>query len=359
MSNIISRRLPLATDRFRHRACNTFMRAATATLVAAANNSFSAAVAKQHWADDIDTPLLLKAATSPATMSSSTWAGSLASTAVADLISVMGGASASAALLAQGLELEFDGANGIVVPGVTADPNAAGFVGEAAPIPGRALTVDGPTLAPRKFAVINPFTRELFDHSTPTVEAIVRTFLLESLGLATDAAMFSNTAGSSIRPPGLLQGVSPLTPSALSTPADATVADMSALASAVAAVAGNGQIVFVASPKQAVAMRLRQTREVYPVLASAALAAGVVIAVAPNGVASAIDPVPRFEIASEGALHMDDAAVQLSAIGTPNVVAAPIRSLFQTDTLALRVILQVSWALRSSSAIAWTSGVTW
>ncbi|MBR1170709.1 phage major capsid protein [Bradyrhizobium liaoningense] len=303
--------------------------------------------------------MLLKAATSPATTSSSNWAGSLASTAVADFISVMGGASASAALLGQGLELTFDDANGIAVPGVVADANNVGFVGEASPIPVKALSLDGPTLSPRKFATIVPFTRELFERSTPNVEAIVRSVLTESLGLATDAALFSNTAGSSLRPAGLLLGISPLAHSTATEPQDAMVADIKALVSAVAPIAGNGDVILVAATDQAVALRLRQSREAYPVLTSAALAAGTVIAIAPNGLASAIDPVPRFEIASEGTLVMDDAAAQLSAVGTPNVIAAPARSLFQTDTLALRVILQVSWGLRGPSAIAYMSGVAW
>ncbi|WP_157158110.1 MULTISPECIES: phage major capsid protein [Bradyrhizobium] len=298
--------------------------------------------------------MLLKAATSPATTSSSNWAGSLASTAVADFVSVMGSASASAALLADGLELAFDGHNGILVPGMVAHPNNVSFVGEAAPIPVKALSLDGPTLSPRKFATIIPFTREI-----STIEAIVRAVLLESLGLAFDAAMFSNSVGNSIRPPGLLLGITPIAHSTATSPQDAMIADIKALVSAVAPIAGNGEVVLVAATDQAVALRLRQSREVYPVLASAALAAGTVIAIAPSGLASAIDPVPRFEIASEGALVMDDAAGQLSMVGTPNVVAAPARSLFQTDTLALRVILQISWGLRSSLAIAYMTGVAW
>ncbi|PPQ16622.1 phage major capsid protein [Bradyrhizobium sp. AC87j1] len=355
----ISRRSPLPTDRFRHRASISLVRAAVATLLASVHNSFPGHVAKQQWPGDIDVPMLLKAATSPAVTSSSNWAGSLASTAVADFISVMGGASASAALLAEGLEFAFDGNNGILVPGMVADPNNVSFVGEAAPIPVKALSLDGPTLSPRKFATIIPFSRELFERSTPTIETIVRAVLMESLGLATDAALFSNTAGSSLRPPGLLLGITPLAHSTATDPQDAMLADIKALVSAVAPVAGNGEVVLVAATDQSVALRLRQTRETYRVLASAALAPGTVISIAPSGLASALDPVPRFEIASEGALVMDDAAGPLSTVGTPNVVAAPARSLFQTDTLALRVVLQASWGSRSPLAIAYTTGASW
>ncbi|MDF0521586.1 phage major capsid protein [Bradyrhizobium yuanmingense] len=300
--------------------------------------------------------MLLKAATSPATTSSSTWAGSLASAAVADFISVMGGASAAATVFGSGHQFTFDHTNGIAMPGVVADANIAGFVGEAAPIPVKGLSFDGPRLERRKFATIVPFTREIFEHSTPNIEAIVRTVLTESLGLATDAALFSDSAGSAIRPPGLLLGIAPLTPSTATNPQDAMVADITVLVSAVAPI---GEAVLVAATDQAVALRLRQHRETYTVLPSAALAAGTVIAIAPNGLASAIDAVPRFELASEATLVMDDAAGPISTVGTPNVVAAPARSLFQSDTIALRVILQVSWGLRSPLAISFLTGASW
>ena len=271
----------------------------------------------------------------------------------------MSSASAAALLLGQGLQFTFDDANGILAPGIVADPNSVAFVGEAAPIPVKSLSFDGPMLTPRKFATIVPFTRELFERSTPNIESIVRAVLTESLGLALDAALFSNSAGNSLRPPGLLLGITPLAHSTATDPQNAMIADVKALVAAVAPIAGNGEVVLVAATDQAVALRLRQSREVYPVLASSALTAGTVIAIAPNGLASAVDPVPRFEIANEGTLVMDDAAGPLSVAGTPNVIAAPARSLFQSDTLALRVILQVGWGLRSPLAIAFLQGGSW
>lgn len=344
-------------DRFRRDRAAPFVRAAVATLLASLHNSFPGHIAKSQWPGDIDVSMLLKAATSPATTSSSTWAGSLASTAVADFVSVMGGAFASTSLLGHGIQLEFEDKNGILVPGIVADANNVGFVGEAQPISVSALSLDGPILTPHKVPMIAVFTREVLQRSN--VEPNVRPVLLESIGLGLDAAMFSTAATSSIRPAGLLNGIVPLTPSTTTDPQEAMIADIKALVSAVAPIAGNGEVVLVAATDQAVALRLRQSREVYPILASAALASGTILAIATNGLASAIDPVPRFEIASEATIVMDDAAGPLSAIGTPNVVAATARSLFQTDTIALRVILQVGWGLRSPSAIAYMTGVSW
>ena len=117
-----------------------------------------------------------------------------------------------------------DGAAQIVVPTIVAAASNTSFVQEGAPIPVRQFSFTGPTLTPRKFATITEFTYETFQHSKPTVEALIKAALTKSVGLALDAAMFSNTAGDAIRPPGLLFGVSALTPSAATDPAQAAVA---------------------------------------------------------------------------------------------------------------------------------------
>jgi hypothetical protein len=40
-------------------------------------------------------------------------------------------------------------------------------------------------------------------------------------------------------------------------------------------------------------------------------------------------------------------------------VAAPVRSLWQTDTLGIRMLLDINWAMRRTGVIAWTQSVTW
>jgi hypothetical protein len=40
-------------------------------------------------------------------------------------------------------------------------------------------------------------------------------------------------------------------------------------------------------------------------------------------------------------------------------VAAPQRSLFQTDSLALRMVLPLNWVMRRTGVVAWTQNVTW
>ena len=54
---------------------------------------------------------------------------------------------------------------------------------------------------------------------------------------------------------------------------------------------------------------------------------------------------------------MGDAPNELVSVG--GALAAPIRSAFQTYSIALRFILPATWARRSSSAVAWIQGAGW
>ena len=137
------------------------------------------------------------------------------------------------------------------------------------------------------------------------------------------------------------------------------VDDLSSLAAAVAPLAGNFQIAIVAAAKQAVAVALRSPKEIsYPLLASAALAEGTVIAVALPVLVSAVS-VPTVDASQQAVYHEESVPLALSTPGTPMVVAAPTRSVFQTDTVSLRLRQMISWAVRDSDGIAFMTGVSW
>ena len=82
--------------------------------------------------------------------------------------------------------------------------------------------------------------------------------------------------------------------------------------------------------------------------------------VALNALAAAVDPEPKFDISKDAVVHAEDAApLAIGTAGSPNTVAAPTRSLFQTDTIAVRLVLRVAWGLRAAGAVSFTSAVTW
>jgi hypothetical protein len=315
-------------------------------------------VAERLWPRDQHSQMVLKAASNPATVGTPGWAGSLGGSMTADFIDVLGPSCASARLLQRGFRFHWDRSSQIRVPGLVSAPTNIRFVAEAAPIAVIDLFTSGVVLKPQKLPIICAFSRETFQHSVPAVELLVRAALTDSVSWALDNVMFSANAGDTITPPGLLNGIAALPASTSTIPSEALFEDFAKLAAAVGAVAGSNSIVFVAAAQQAEAAKLRisTTREI---LSSPTLAAGTVVAVAANGLASAYDDIPRFDTSLNSLLHFETSPSAIGTPGSPNVVAAPAVSAFQSDLISLRMILNVTWGLRHSSAVAWMQNVAW
>jgi hypothetical protein len=159
-----------------------------------------------------------------------------------------------------------------------------------------------------------------------------------------------------VRPAGLRHDIAPLTASAVTNPSEAMIDDMAKLAGAVA-VFGD-PILFVAAPERATAISLRlRPAPPFDVLASPALAAGDLIAVAGYGVASAVDAVPQIESSRVATVHMDDVPLPIGQAGP--ILATPTRSLWQAGTVGIKIRFNVDWALRDPRALAWTTTTAW
>src|SRR5262249_31871177 len=170
--------------------------------------------------------------------------------------------SAGADLLQRGIQLSLDGLPSIHIPGIA--PPSIGFVAESMPIPAYVETTSaGPVLSPFKLAAIVALTNELM--AMPAAEGLIRQTLVEAVGPALDVALFSTNAATASTPAGLRAGISGLTPASSASAKDQIIVDdMQALTLAIAPVAGNNNVVVVASPDAAVALRLRVLREDVP-----------------------------------------------------------------------------------------------
>jgi len=305
-----------------------------------------------RWRDDRQLDTVLRAAVSPASIASTP---ALAQTTIAFLATLVP-VSAGADLLNRALGLSFDGAAQITVPAIAVP--TADFVVEMAPIPvQQATTSAGVSLVPHKLAVITSLTGEMMRNSN--AEALVRTVLVESTGPAIDKVLFSANPSATDRPAGILNGITALTPAGPGEKSSALVDDLQALATAIAPVAGNGNIALIAAPAQAVAIALRLPPEIdWPLLTSASLPAGTVIAVATNALVSAVGgDAPQIDASDEVVVHEETAP---AAIVTPGgALATPVRSFYQTDSVGLRLRWPISWALRDARGVAWMQNVNW
>src|SRR5262249_45744109 len=68
---------------------------------------------------------------------------------------------------------------------------------------------------------------------------------------------------------------------------------------------------------------------------------------------------PEITASDAAVIHQETSPSPIGTVGTPNLVAAPSRSLFQTDTIGIRLILRATWALRAPGAVAWIANTTW
>lgn len=80
------------------------------------------------------------------------------------------------------------------------------------------------------------------------------------------------------------------------------------------------------------------------------------VAIAANALVTAIDPLPRFEISDQAVLAMDD-TTPLDI--TSGAVGATVKSLWQSDLIGLRAILQISWGLRAAGGLSWVENTAW
>jgi hypothetical protein len=329
----------------------SFVRAALCVGLATLEKSRPDAVARRTFSDHrLD--LLLRAAQTPTALAN-TPALSQVTVAILDALVPV---SAAVDLFQRGVGLNFNGAAQITVPGV-AIPTAS-FVAEGQPIPVRqAPTSPGPILSPHKLATITALTGEMM--RSANAETLIRQVLVESTGPALDAAVFSASAATASQPAGLLNGIAPLTATPTGgTKGEILVDDLQKIATALGPVAGNGNIILVGSPDAAAALKMRLPATVeWPVLTTNSLAARTVVGIATAAVVSAVQGVPQIEASSQAEIHYSDTPGEIVDIG--GVRAAPVGSLYQTDTVGLKLKWPISWGLRDPRGIAWLQNINW
>lgn len=321
--------------------------------------------------------VVTKAASAPATTTTTGWAAELVQTATLDFMESLMPMSVYPRLREIGGRFTF-GRNGIVsIPSRSTGTSVAGsFVAQGAPIPVRQGAFTSTTLTPKKMAVITTFTREIAEHSTPSIEGVLRQAIQDDTAKAIDTVLLDATAASTTRPAGLKNGVSASTATTGGGFA-ALVGDIKLLVGALISASGGNvrNPVFIMNPVQALSIAYTQNAggdfpfaagiaqnllNGYPVIQSATVEAGDIILVDAADFFSATGDEARFDVSDQATLHMEDTSpAQIGVAGTPNVVAAPVRSMFQTDSIALRMVLDLNWSLRRTGSVAFTEDATW
>jgi Phage capsid family len=312
--------------------------------------------AEEFLKDDAPGVMLYRASVNPAQIGSGGWANALAATAVEDAIVGLAGPSAAGSIMAMGTRLDFQGRASISVPSaIISGTDAGGFIAEGAPIPVRKRSVSGSlTLSPFRFMVLTEFSNEAAKYSD--FDRVNKADVTKAAALALDVAMFSNTAGSASRPPGLFVGAPALTATAAGS--EAMEKDIAQLVAGLNTAGGGAAPVFICSPPQAATLRLRAGPQFnYPILASGALANGSIACLDISAFVSAFNGVPEFDVSDQGAFQEED-----TSPASGFLTASPVRSQWQTNSSALRLCLWCAWGVRGSASgtlVQTISSVNW
>jgi HK97 family phage major capsid protein len=279
-------------------------------------------------------------------------------------------------LAGKGLALSFGSAGRIIIPTRSRTPTLAGsFVGEGLAIPVRQGAFTTQTLTPKKLAVISTWTREMGDHSTPAIEGLIREAIQQDTSVAIDTVLIDANAATAIRPAGLLNGVTVTTATAGGGIA-ALIGDITALLGALTTnTYGNVRSpAFLVNPTDMLRASLLQATNTgifpfqaqiaagslngVPLIDSSTVPAKTMILVDAADFVVVGGEAPRMELSDQATLHMEDTS-PAELVASPSTVAAPQRSLFQTDSIALRMVLPLNWVQRRTGTVAWTQNVSW
>jgi hypothetical protein len=314
-------------------------------------------VLKAAWPRDEQAALYLKAASSP--------------TKTTDYISLdqigafrsIAPGSAALKLFDVSVKLDLGGITTLRIPNVTslsANAAKAVFVAEGAPAPVVQLPEVATVLGPaRKMVVIAGVTRELDEATPDTASTVIGQILADATNAAFDKTAFG-TAAAGTAPAGLLHSVTPVTASTATDLYMAMAEDLAALVSAIGAAGIDpSDVVFIAGPREAALIKIRAAEFSDNVLVTLGLPAKSVAAFAPAAVYSGYQDVPAIEVRKQSSmsLHMEDTSPG-EIVGSPSTVAAPVKSFFQQELIAIRVRAWAAWAVAAGGAqvinsVAW------
>jgi hypothetical protein len=330
------------------RASNHLVRAAfVAARAKLTPHKDAAELAAQLYPKDEATLAVLTKATAPlGTTTGSGWANHLVQTAVADFLGALGQQSAAAVLMSRGVRLDATRTGQINVPIRSTAPASPSWVVEGSPIPVRSDVLASVQLGPaRELGAIVVLSRELMKRSDAA--RVFGLLLREDAAKALDGAVWSEEDGNGDAHEGLLNSATEVTGSGY------LLSDLQALASAVS-VNGSGQVVFIGSPALAAAAGVDASISA-TILPSPAVADRL-IGVDPLSLIWGSSEDFEIDASTEGLVHMSDDPLPIVASG---VTADPTRSLYQSDAIALRLLLPVAFAARRSGAVAYVDNVSY
>jgi HK97 family phage major capsid protein/HK97 family phage prohead protease len=365
-------RRPLGVQQREVKGMDLLVRAIVARGVSHFGNKSLDQVLEERYPGHEATAIVTKADQTIGTTTVSGWASELVQTVNQGFLEALMPYSIYPALRAKGIGVNFDGIGTVSLPSRTAGGAGGGFVAEGSPIRVGRITTAATTMTPKKLGVIVPFSRELAKRSTPAIEGLVRQAILEDTAVILDSAIIDAVAASTARPAGLLNGVSAVATGYGGGDYQAVVADFKTLLGPFVTANAADNITVVMNPSQGLALDLMagpgpsgalgdwfgKLRARFTLVESTNVPAGRLIALRNSDFATALGDAPEFDVSEQATVHMED-TTPLELVSAAGTVADPTRSFFQTATIGVRMLMDVSWKMRRTGMVQWIDGTTW
>lgn len=316
------------------------------------------------------TEIVVKAAAPLGTTGTSGFASQLVQTTYASLVDALRGRSVYPSLRERGISQSFDAAGTAYIPSLTAGGANGSFFAEGSPIRVGRITVGSDTMTARKMGVILPFSRELAKRSTPSLEGILRNAILSDTAKVLDEALLDDVVGDTARPAGLLNGVSATATGYGGGDYMAVKEDFKNLLAPFIAANAADSITVIMNPAQGFNIAMMEApvgnagwfgeiaRRV-SIVESTHATAGRLIAVRTSDFMTATGDAPQFEMSNTATIHMEDSSPAEIVSTSGPTTANPVRSFFQTDSMGLRMVMDVSWKMIRSGMVAWIDGTSY
>lgn len=298
------------------------------------------------------------------------WASELVQTVNQGFLNALMPFSIYPRLRDRGIGVNFDGVGTVKIPRRTAGTAGGGFVAEGSPIRVGKLTTAAAELTPKKMGVIVAFSRELARRSTPAIEALVRRAILEDTATILDAALIDATAASTARPAGLLNGVSAVATGYGGGDFQAVIEDFAALLAPFYAANAADNITVLMNPAQGLKLAMMpgpdgtfgwfdRVGNRLTIIESTNVPANRLIALRNSDFVTAIGDAPEFDISEQATIHMEDTTPLEIVSGTGPTTADPVRSLWQTASVGVRMLMDVSWGMARTGMVQWIDTTTY
>lgn len=245
------------------------------------------------------------------------------------------------------------------------DGAATGYwVGESKSIPVSKADFMDVNLTPLKVAALAVVSKELLRDSSPSAEKLVRDALVQASAQKVDQTFLGTAGAGSGAPAGILNGLS--AGSSSGPDIDGVITDVKALYAPFIAANNADGLQFVTT--QALAKSLGLMQNVMgnwafpgisanggsllgdPLVAGGNVGAGDLILLKPSDIYKIGDRGIEVSLSTEAAIQMDNAPD--GASDTP-VANTSVVSMFQTDSVAIKVVRPLNFAKRRASAVAY------